>query len=218
MNIGILGTGSVGQTLATKLVSLGHQVKLGARDAKNEKAANWVKSAGAGASQGTFTDAAAFGDIVFNCTSGTGTLAALQQAGAKNFDGKLVVDVANPLDFSKGMPPTLSVCNTDSLGEQVQRALPKAKVVKALNTVNALLMVEPSRLPGDHALFICGNDAGAKAQVTDILKKWFGWKTVIDVGDITAARGTEMLLALWIRLMGAYKSAEFNFNIVRPRS
>lgn len=218
MNIGILGTGSVGQTLATKLVSLGHQVMLGARDAKNEKAATWVKSAGKGASQGTFTDAAAFGDIIFNCTSGVGTLAALQQAGSKNFDGKLVVDVANPLDFSKGMPPTLSVCNTDSLGEQVQRALPKAKVVKALNTVNALLMVEPSRLPGEHALFICGNDAGAKAQVTDILKKWFGWKSIIDVGDITAARGTEMLLALWIRLMGAYKSAEFNFNIVRPKS
>jgi hypothetical protein len=218
MKIGILGTGMVGQTLGTKLVALGHDVKLGSRSASNDKAAAWVKSAGDKASQGTFADAASFAEIVFNCTSGMATLDALRQAGAKNFDGKILIDVANSLDFSHGMPPTLSVCNTDSLGEQVQRELPRAKVVKALNTVNAMVMVDPARLPGDHALFICGNDAGAKAQVTDILKKGFGWKTVIDVGDITGARGTEMLLALWIRLMGAFKSSEFNFAVVRPQT
>jgi predicted dinucleotide-binding enzyme len=216
MKIAILGTGTVGQTLGTKLVALGHEVKMGSRTATNEKAAKWVASAGKGASHGTFADAAAFAEIIFNCTSGMVTLDAVRQAGTKNFDGKIVVDVANALDFSKGMPPTLSVSNTDSLGEQVQRELPTAKVVKALNTVTATIMTDPARLPGDHALFICGNDAGAKAQVTDILRKGFGWKTVIDLGDITAARGTEMFLTLWIRLMGAFKSAEFNVAIVRP--
>ena len=217
MRIGILGTGVVGQTLGAKLVSLGHEVRLGSRTAKNEKAAGWVKAAGKSASQGTFADAAAFGEIVFNCTSGTVSLDALRQAGAKNLDGKVLVDVANPLDFSKGMPPAFTVCNTDSLGEQIQREFPNAKVVKSLNTVNAFLMVDPSTVPGDHALFVSGNDAGAKAQVTDILKKGFGWKAVIDLGDITTARGTEMLLALWIRLMGKFQSPNFNFVIARAK-
>ncbi len=215
MKIGILGTGTVGQTLGTKLVALGHAVKMGSRTATNEKAAKWIATSGTGASQGTFGDAASFGEIVFNCTSGTVTLDVLRQAGSQAFDGKILVDVGNPLDFSKGMPPTLSVSNTDSLGERVQRELPNARVVKALNTVSAMIMVDPARLPGEHSLFICGNDADAKAKVTDLLRG-FGWRSVIDVGDITAARGTEMLLPLWLRLMGTFKSAEFNFAVVRP--
>src|SRR3954470_2205060 len=137
MKLGVFGTGMVGSTIATKLAQLGHEVKMGSRAAGNAKAVEWAKAAGGKASQGTFADAAAFGEVLFNCTSGGASLAALQAAGATNLAGKVLVDVSNPLDFSKGMPPTLSVCNTDSLGEQIQRAFPDAKVVKALNTVNA---------------------------------------------------------------------------------
>jgi predicted dinucleotide-binding enzyme len=215
MKIGILGSGAVGNTVGGKLVALGHEVKMGSRTANNEKAAAWVAKAGKGASQGTFADAAAFGEIVFNCSNGNATLEVLQQAGEKNFDGKIVVDLANPLDFSKGFPPSLSVANTDSLGEQVQRALPSAKVVKALNTVANAVMVDPSRVKGDHDVFVCGNDAGAKAQVTQILREWFGWTHVIDLGDITHARGTEMYLPLWVRLYGALGTADFNIHVVK---
>jgi hypothetical protein len=137
-------------------------------------------------------------------------------AGEANLNGKVLIDIANPLDFSQGMPPTLTVCNTDSLGEQIQRAYPNVKVVKTLNTVNAFLMVNPGQLANaDHTMFVCGNDAAAKAQVTEWLKGWFGWKDVIDLGDITNARGTEMLLPIWVRLWGALQSPMFNFKIVK---
>ena len=215
MKIGILGTGIVGKTIGTKLVQLGHNVKMGSRTANNEKASEWVKASGANASQGTFAEAAAFGELLFNCTSGMVSLEALKIAGASNMNGKILIDISNPLDFSKGMPPTLSVCNSDSLGEQIQRAYPQVKVVKTLNTLNCNIMVNPSLVPGSHDIFVSGNDAGAKANVIDILKSWFGWKTVIDLGDITTARGTEMLLPIWIRLMGAFQTPNFNFKIVR---
>ena len=215
MKIGILGTGIVGKTIGTKLVQLGHDVKMGSRTANNEKASEWVKASGANASQGTFAEAAAFGELLFNCTSGMVSLEALKIAGASNMNGKILIDISNPLDFSKGMPPTLSVCNSDSLGEQIQRAYPQVKVVKTLNTLNCNIMVNPSLVPGSHDIFVSGNDAGAKANVIDILKSWFGWKTVIDLGDITTARGTEMLLPIWIRLMGAFQTPNFNFKIVR---
>ena len=213
MRIGILGTGVVGQTIGTKLVQLGHDVKMGARAASNEKAEGWVKASAARASHGTFADAAAFGEIVFNCTSGMGSLDALKLAGVKNLEGKVLIDVANPLDFSKGMPASLSVCNTDSLGEQIQRAFPNARVVKALNTMNTSVMVSPGLVPGDSDVFMAGNHAGAKAQVKEILMNWFGWRSVIDLGDITAARGTEMVLPIWLRLLGALKTPNFNFHI-----
>ena len=215
MKIGILGTGMVGNAVGTKLVKLGHDVKMGSRTADNVKGTEWVKSNGSKASQGTFSDAAAFGEILFNCTSGMASLEALKQAGTQNLKGKILVDIANSLDFSKGMPPSLAVCNTDSLGEQIQRAFPDVKVVKALNTVNCNLMVNPSLVKGDHDLFICGNDAQAKAKVVDILKNSFGWKSVIDLGDITSARATEMLLPIWVRLMGLYQTPNFNFKVVR---
>lgn len=215
MNIAVLGTGVVGTTIATKLVQLGHQVKMGSRTANNEKAAAWVKSAGASASQGTFADAASFGEIFFNCTNGAGTLDALNAAGAENLKGKTLVDISNPLDFSKGMPPSLFVCNTDSLAEQIQRTFPDVKVVKSLNTTNCNIMVNPSLLHGEHDMFLCGNDADAKAQVTDILKNWFGWKSVLDLGDLTAARGMEMAVMFWVRLWGSLQTASFNYKIVR---
>jgi predicted dinucleotide-binding enzyme len=215
MKIGVLGTGMVGKAISTKLVQLGHSVKMGSRTANNEKAAEWIKASGPNASQGTFADAAAFGELVFNCTSGMASLEVLKLAGANNLSGKVLIDISNPLDFSKGMPPTLSVCNADSLGEQIQRAFPAVKVVKTLNTMNCNIMVNPSLVPGSHDVFVCGNDAGAKSKVTEILKNWFGWKSVIDLGDIASARGVEMMLPIWIRLMGALQTPNFNFKIVR---
>ena len=215
MQIAVLGTGMVGNAIGTKLIQLGHEVKMGARAANNEKAAAWVRASGAGAAQGTFAEAAAFGEIVFNCTSGSGSLAALEQAGANNLKGKVLIDIANPLDFSRGMPPSLSVCNTDSLGEQIQRAFPAVRVVKTLNTVNCNLMVNAGLLPGEHIIFVSGNDADAKAQVTSILKGWFGWQSVIDLGDITTARATEMMLPIWISLMSKVGTPLFNFAIVK---
>ncbi len=214
MRIGILGTGIVGKTLGTKLAKLGHDVRMGSRTAKGEKAKAWVKETGGKSSEGAFADAAAHGEIVFNCTSGMASLEALKAAGEKNLQGKVLIDVSNPLDFSKGMPPTLSVCNTDSLGEQIQRAYPTAKVVKALNTVTAAVMVEPSLIPGVHALFVCGNDAKAKREVIDLLKSGFGWKEVIDLGDITGARAQEMYLPLWLRLFTKLKTPNVNIHVV----
>ena len=214
MKFGILGTGTVGKTIGTKLVSLGHDVKMGSRSANNERAISWSKGNGKRASHGTLADAAAFGDVLFNCTSGVGSLDALKMAGAGNLKGKILVDIANPLDFSKGMPPTLTVCNTDSLGERIQEQFPECKVVKSLNTMNAEIMVNPNLLAEEHTVFVNGNDKAAKTQVTDLLKT-FGWRSVLDLGDITASRGVEMILPIWLRILGATGTGKFNFRIVK---
>jgi 8-hydroxy-5-deazaflavin:NADPH oxidoreductase len=213
MRIGVLGTGAVGTAIASKLVALGHEVRMGSRTDGNEKAVAWVERAGAGASEGDFAAAAAYGDVVFNCTSGEHTLAVIAAAGADNLGGKLLVDVTNPL-VAGNDGPELSVCNTDSLGEQVQRAVPEAKVVKTLNTVNCDVMVDASLVPGDHVIFVSGDDAEAKAQATDLLAG-FGWpaERVYDLGDITTARGPEMYLALWIRLRMTRDDNRFNIAI-----
>jgi predicted dinucleotide-binding enzyme len=214
MKIGVFGTGMVGNAIATKLVQVGHDVRMGSRSAGNEKAVAWVKTTGARASEGTFADAAAFGELLFNCTSGGASLAALQAAGAGNLGGKILIDASNPLAHTpEGM--TLSVCNTDSLAEQLQRAFPTLKVVKALNTLTAPLMVNPSALAGEHDVFVSGNDDGAKTRVTQVLKDSFGWKNVVDLGDLSAARGQEMYVILWVRLFGALKSPMFNIHVVR---
>ena len=215
MKIGVLGTGMVGHAIGTKLVQMGQEVMMGSRSNTNEKAAAWVKANGPKASQGTFTDAAKFGEILFNCTHGMASLDALKLAGAENMKGKILIDVANPLDFSKGMPPTLAVSNTDSLAEQIQRAFPDTKVVKSLNTMNCKLMVNPSLVRGDHDVFVSGNDKAAKSRVTEILRNWFGWKSVVDLGDIGSARGAEQLLPLWVRLVGVLGTANFNLKIVK---
>jgi 8-hydroxy-5-deazaflavin:NADPH oxidoreductase len=214
MRIGILGTGMVGQTIGTRLTQLGHDVKMGSRDAGNEKARKWVMQIGPRASHGTFADAAAFGDVLFNCTSGDGSLPALKAAGEKNLSGKVLIDVANPLDMTKIPLPQLTVCNDDSLGERIQREFPKTKVVKSLNTMNCQLMVDPRKVPGEHDVFVCGNDADAKATAKEILRE-FGWDDPIDLGDITASRGTEMLLPIWLRLMVGLKTPMFNFHVAR---
>jgi predicted dinucleotide-binding enzyme len=213
MNIGIIGTGIVGKTIGSKLIELGHNVMMGSRTPNNEKASAWA--AESGGSHGTFADAAAFGEIIFNCTSGTVSLDALTLAGEKNLSGKTIIDISNPLDFSKGMPPRLSVCNDDSVGEQIQRTFPDTNVVKSLNTCNCFIMVNPSLIEGEHDMFMAGNNADAKKQVETILRDWFGWKNVIDLGDITASRGMEMLMPFWLRMWGAAGNANFNYHITR---
>jgi len=163
-----------------------------------------------------FADAAEFGEVVFNCTPGVVSLSVLATIPADALAGKVLIDVSNPLDFSAGFPPLLSVAVTDSLGEQIQRASPEARVVKALNTLNADLMVRPSALAGRHDLFIAGDDDDAKEQVRTILAE-FGWdlRDVHDLGGIAAARGPEMYLPLWLQLMGALGTAAFNVHVVR---
>jgi predicted dinucleotide-binding enzyme len=226
MKIAILGTGTVGRTIAAKLASLGHDVMLGTRDvaasrARSEKDAwgNPPLSAWLADHEpvklGTFAAAAAHGELAFNALLGDATLAALATTG-EALAGKILVDISNPLDFTNGMPPTLFVSNTDSLGERVQRALPHTKVVKALNTLTAALMVDPGALAdADHTLPICGDDAAAKTTVTGFLREAFGWKDVLDLGGIANARGTEMYLPLWVRLWGVLKTPTFSIKVVR---
>ena len=216
MRIGVLGTGMVGKTIGSKLVELGHEVTMGSRTADNPDATEWAEAAGANAAHGTFADAAAAGELVCNCTGGTVSLDALGAARKENLAGKVLVDVSNALDFSQGRPPILGVCNTDSVGEQIQRAFPEARVVKALNTVNAAVMVDPATVPGEHDIFVCGNDEDAKTQVRGLLES-FGWpgEHILDLGDISAARGTEMYLPLWLRLIGAVGGPRFNIRVVR---
>ena len=226
MRVAVLGTGMVGRAIAGKLSELGHEVVVGTRDpdgtlarqepdfAGNPPFAAWlaehpeIRLAG-------LADAAAAGELVVNATAGGASLDALRAAGAANLDGKVLVDVANPLDFSKGMPPSLSVVNTDSLAECIQREFPDARVVKTLNTVNASVMVDPGLVGGgDHTVFVSGNDPEAKALVTGLLTE-FGWRDVVDLGDISTARGPEMLMALWLRLMGGLRTPMLNIKVVR---
>jgi 8-hydroxy-5-deazaflavin:NADPH oxidoreductase len=216
MRIGVLGTGMVGQSIASKLASLGHEVRMGSRTAGNEKAVAWVQGAGDRASEGAFPDAAAFGEVVFNCTSGVSSLNALEAAGAENLAGKVLIDVANALDSSGGMPPTLAVCNTDSLGEQIQRAFPASRVVKTLNTMNHEVMVDPGRVPGDHVVFLSGDDDAAKGSAAALLAE-FGWPEdrMVDLGDISTARGPEMYLPLWLRMLSALGTLQFNVAVRR---
>lgn len=214
MQYGVLGTGVVGRTLGTRLVQLGNEVCMGARQAGGETARAWVASAGGGAREGTFADAAAFGEAVICAVAGAHALSALGAAGADNLRGKVVMDVSNPLAEGSGFPPTLTVCNSDSVGEQIQRAFPDARVVKTLNTMNCAVMVDPSLVPGSHTVFVGGEDPAAKRVAVAMLSS-FGWPegSVVDLGGIETARGTEMYVALWIRLMRATGTAEFNVSL-----
>ena len=226
MRIVVLGTGTVGQTLAGAFDALGHEVTVGTRDvdaARSRRAASAEDAPGFGdwcddhpsVRVATLDLAAVGADLVVNATSGTSSLSALEQVGEAALAGRVVLDVANPLDFSTGFPPTLSVCNDDSLAEQIQRRFPDARVVKSLNTVTAALMVAP-RLLGDglHTIFVSGDDSAAKALVTDVLTS-LGWTDILDLGDLSTARGTEMYLALWTRLFGATGSPILNVRLVR---
>ncbi|MFG2102151.1 NADPH-dependent F420 reductase [Micromonospora echinaurantiaca] len=226
MKIAVLGTGMVGQALAGRLAYLGHEVTAGTRDVAATLATTTPDGMGnppyaAWAADhpqvrlASFADAAAGAELLVNATSGAVSIAALRAAGADNLADKILIDIANPLDFGNGFPPTLFVKDTDSLGEQIQAAFPRLRVVKALNTLTAALMVDPKALAdGDHSVFVSGNDADAKKTVTGILTS-FGHTDVVDLGDITTARGTEMLLPLWLRLMGALDTPMFNLKVVR---
>jgi len=214
MKIGILGTGEVGRALGKGFVTLGHEVKLGRREAKNEKAAAWVKEMGARASSGTFADVAAFGDILVLATHGDAYESVLTAAGAQNFKGKVVIDTTNPLDFSKGMPPVLTVGHTDSGGEQVQRFLPDARVVKAFNIVGNTSMFRPSFADGPPDMLICGNDKAAKEQVTKILND-FGWPNVTDLGPIQISRSLEPLCITWVLYGAATGGWNHAFKIIK---
>jgi predicted dinucleotide-binding enzyme len=223
MRVGVLGTGMVGQALGGKMEELGHDVVVGTRDVQarlarsepgrggNPPFAAWLKDH-PGVRAATFAEAAGHGEVVVNATAGHGSLQAIELAGAATLADKILMDVSNPLDASGG----LFVCNTDSLGEQIQRAVPQARVVKTLNTVNASVMVDPSRVgDADHHVFVSGNDQDAKDEVTSILTGWLGWKHVLDLGDITSARGAEMYVALWLRLYRATGDAMVNVKVVR---
>jgi 8-hydroxy-5-deazaflavin:NADPH oxidoreductase len=228
MDIGIIGSGRVAQTLAVRMLELGHRVTVSSRDPSREKdpgASGALQSAdgfaaaqrelGRDAAAGSFADAAAAGEVVINATVGGHSLDALEAAGESNLAGKILVDVANPLDFSGGMPPTLLFCNTESLAERIQAAFPDARVVKSLNTVNAQIMIDPTQLAEPTAMFVSGDDQEAKDWVQhELLERWFGWEQVLDLGGLTAARGQEMWMPLWLRLMGAAGTAAFNLRIV----
>lgn len=230
MNIGILGSAVVAQTLGGKLLELGHAVMISSRDTDAQKprpdwgmvipsADEWVaaqrEQQRVEAAAGSFADAAAFGGLLINATAGVGSLDALAAAGEAALNGKILLDLSNPLDFAQGMPPTLTINNTDSLAERIQAAHPGLKVVKSLNTVNAAVMIDPSQLGEDTTMFVSGNDQQAKEWVRDtVLKGWFGWRHVLDLGDITAARGQEMYLPLWLRLWGATGTGILNVKVV----
>jgi predicted dinucleotide-binding enzyme len=213
MRIAMLGTGMVGRTLGGRLAELGHEVRLGTRDPAATRAReDW--SDVPGTTLATYADAVTDADLVVNGTNGMASLEVLAAAG-DGLAGKVLLDVANPLDFSHGFPPSLSVANTDSLAEQIQRAHPDARVVKSLNTMNAALMVHPESLAGgDHTVFVCGDDEDAKATVTGLLHE-LGHTDVLDLGGLDAARGTEMVLPLWVRLMQQLGTVHFQFKVVR---
>ena len=213
MKYGVLGTGMVGLAISNRLVELGHDVMVGTREPS--RSGDRLKSKNEAVKVGTFAESAVFGEIIFNATNGAGSLEALSMAGEVNLNGKVLVDISEPLDFSAGMPPSLFVSNTDSLGEQIQRAFPQVKVVKTLNTVTANVMVYPQHIAnGDHQVFVSGNDPQAKQQVVEILES-FGWIEILDLGDLTTARATEMYIAIWLRLWGALGTGMFNIKIMK---
>jgi len=205
MKTGVLGTGMVGQAIASKLVALGHDVMLGSRASTNPTAEAWARSAGERGQTGTFAAAAAFGDILFNCTHGASSLEALRSAGESRLADKVLVDVANIL------PP--QPAGSSSLGEQIQQAFPRTRVVKSLNTINCELMVNPAKVTGSHTVFISGDDAGAKEVVKELMHS-FGWQDVLDLGGIATARATESYLALWLAICQKIGTARFNIKVV----
>lgn len=215
MKIGVFGTGMVGETIADKLVELGHTVRMGSRSATNEKGAAWARKAGELGSHGTFAETAAFAELLVNCTQGLASEDVLRAAGRENLNGKILIDVSNPLVHEAGKGSRLAFGMDDSLGERLQALCPELRVVKALNTVNCSVMVNPQRVPGDHTAFVCGNDAAAKTEVQRILREWFGWRDVIDLGDITGARASESYMLLWLRLWSSVRTLDLNIQVQR---
>ncbi len=223
MKIGIIGSGVVGQTLGAKLIELGHDLVLGTRDPKklDEKKNmagslnEWLAGVKGKGKIVTFPEAAAHGEILINATHGQISVEALKMAQADKVGAKVLIDTANELDFSKGMPPGCLASQDHCLAENIQKAFPNLKVVKTLNTISAPLMVNPKVLKdGDHTIFMAGNDKEAKGKVSDLLKT-FGWTDILDLGDISAARAPEMYLSLWVRLYGTLQNGMINIKVQR---
>jgi predicted dinucleotide-binding enzyme len=215
MKIAVLGTGSVGRTIAPALAALGHEVAIGTRDPDATRGREDWAGAVTDLPLKPYAEVAASADLVVNATNGDGSLAAKGAVGSDQLAGKVLLDLANPLDFSSGFPPTLSVKDTDSLAEQIQRAFPDLRVVKALNTVTAAVMVDPSRVgDGGTTAFAASDDAEARALVVGLLEE-LGWRDVVQFEELSAARGLEMYLPLWVRLMGRLGTADFNLKLVR---
>jgi predicted dinucleotide-binding enzyme len=226
MKVGILGTGTVGRTLAEAFAAKGHDVTIGTRDVealmtRTEPDQSRTPPFSAWHAEhedvavGTHADAGAFGELLVNSTAGTGSVEALRAAGAKDLDGRIVIDTSNALDFSTGFPPSLLVGNTDSLAETIQREFPRIRVVKAWNTMTAALMTNPGMLAGgDHTIPICGNDDEAKKEVTSLLES-FGWRDVLDLGDLTGARAMEGYMPFWLCAYTAVQTPIFNTKVVR---
>lgn len=213
MRIAVLGTRVVGRTLATGLRAAGHEIRVGTRDpAQTREREEW---SGLDLELTPYDDVAEQAQVVVNATNGMASLTALGMVGADLLADRVILDVANPLDFSSGFPPTLSVKDTDSLAEQIQRAFPDARVVKALNTVNAAVMTDPDRVGnGDTSIFVASDDADARATAVHLLRD-LGWRDIIEFEELSAARGMEMWLPMWVRLMGRLGTADFNLKIVR---
>jgi 8-hydroxy-5-deazaflavin:NADPH oxidoreductase len=216
MNIGILGSGDVGRRLGDGLIALKHKVKIGTREPGKRDLQQWINNHGQEkAAVGTFAEAASFGDdLIFLATLWDGAPNAIKTANVKNFTGKIVIDVTNPLDFSKGMPPKLAVGHTDSAGEIVQRLLPESKIVKALNTVGNIQMINPDFQGGPPTMFVCGNDKDAKKTVADSILTPFGWET-IDIGGIEGSRLLEPLAMLWIIYYFKTNTGNHAFKLLR---
>lgn len=223
MKIGVLGTGMVGRAHCARLSELGHDVVMGTRDVVATRSRGgeapfqqWSQK-NTRVRLATFREAAEHGEVVLNATNGAGSLNALTMAGAENLDGKVIIDISNPPDLSGEALPSSCASGTDSLGERIQKSFPEAKVVKALNTVDASLQVNPKLLSGgDHCTFVSGNDPEARSRVASYLKGWYGWEQVVDLGDLTAARDAEMLIPMWLRLYETLGTSMFNFKVVRP--
>lgn len=220
MKIGVLGTGTVGESIASALVEKGFDVMMGSRTQNNKKAAEWVAQANEHASQGNFNDAAAFGDMLFLCLNGANAMQAINTIDKENLAGKIVVDITNPLDFTKGLPPQIveGLGNSNSLGEEIQKAMPESKVVKTLNTVNYKLMVDAREVnKADHNLFMCGDDAEAKNKVRKFVADHFYWKAdrIIDLGGIESARAIEAIVPFWVLVYRSLGTPLFNFKIVK---
>jgi 8-hydroxy-5-deazaflavin:NADPH oxidoreductase len=212
MRIGVLGSGMVAQALSARLAELGHNVVIGTRNA--DKLRGW-QSSNQRVLIGSFAETAAHGETVINATNGAGSLNALTLAGEQNLADKILVDVSNPLDFSNGFPPSLTVFGRDSLAEQIQRAFSMTRVVKTLNTVTGRVMTHPLEVAnGDHHVFLSGNDADAKGQVSELLRT-FGWIHIFDLGDLSTARGTEAYMMLWVRLYGALNTGMINVKVMK---
>jgi predicted dinucleotide-binding enzyme len=227
MKIAVIGTGTVGRTFASRLSGLGHNVTVGTRDVAATLSRTQEARAGMPAysvwqsehpdvALASFAEAGAQAEVIINATSGIATLDALEAVGARNLAGKVLIDIALPLEGLPGQPRSLVLASTDSLGEQIQRTFPDARVVKTLNTVFVDVMVDPSRIPGPHNVFVSGDDAEAKATAAALLGE-FGWppESIVDLGDIRTARGVEMYSSLFFTLAGVMKTWDFNIAIIR---